>query len=76
VSTLDTPSWASTWGSAPWNSAGYSRAPTPTMTPWPGMSRGTEWTVPSVPGLVSVIVTPAKSAGVMRLVRTRRMTSS
>ena len=27
--------------------------PTPTITPWPGISRGTDWTVPIVPGLVS-----------------------
>ena len=37
--------------------------PTPTMTPWPGMSRGTDCTVPIVPGLVSVTVVPAKSSG-------------
>ena len=35
--------------------------PTPTITPWPGISRGTLWTVPIVPGLVSVIVAPWKS---------------
>ena len=28
-----------------------------------GMSRGTEWTVPIVPGLVIVPVVPAKSSG-------------
>ena len=38
-------------------------APTPTITPWPGMSRGTDWTVPMVPGLVRVTVAPAKSSG-------------
>ena len=32
--------------------------PTPTMTPWPGMSRGTDCTVPMVPGLVSVTLAP------------------
>ena len=31
------------------------------MTPWPGIRRGTLWTVPIVPGLVSVIVAPWKS---------------
>src|SRR5690242_21665574 len=36
---------------APWNSAGYSIAPTPTIVPWPCISRGTEWLVPSVPGV-------------------------
>ena len=38
---------------APWNSAGYSMAPAPMIAPWPAISRGTECTVPSVPGLVS-----------------------
>ena len=32
--------------------------------PWPGMSRGTDCTVPSVPGLVRVTVAPAKSSAV------------
>ena len=44
-------------------------APTPTITPWPGMRRGTEWTVPSVPGLVMVIVVPARSSAVSLPVR-------
>ena len=47
---------------APWYSAGYSIAPTPMIVPWPGISRGTEWTVPMVPGLVREIVVPAKSS--------------
>ena len=34
------------------------------IAPWPGMSRGTDWTVPRVPGLVRVTVAPAKSSGV------------
>ena len=34
------------------------------MAPWPCISRGTEWLVPMVPGLVSVIVVPAKSSTV------------
>ena len=46
------------------------------MTPWPGMRRGTDWTVPMVPGLVRVMVAPAKSSGVSLLERTLRMTSS
>ena len=33
------------------------------MKPWPGMSRGTECTVPIIPGLVIVPVVPAKSSG-------------
>ena len=70
------PSWAMTWGSAPAYSAGQPRAPTPTITLWPGMRRGTDDTVPSVPGLVRVMVTPAKSSGVILLLRTRRTTSS
>ena len=48
---------------APWNSAGYSIAPAPTIAPWPDISRGTECTVPSVPGLVREIVTRARAAG-------------
>ena len=51
-------------------------APTPTITPWPGMSRGTDWTVPIVPGLVSVIVVPWKSSTVSLFVCTLRMRSS
>jgi hypothetical protein len=43
---------------APANSAGYSMAPTPMIVPWPGIRRGTEWTVPIVPGLVRLIVVP------------------
>ena len=44
---------------APWYSAGYSIAPTPMIVPCPAISRGTECTVPMVPGLVSEIVVPA-----------------
>ena len=46
---------------APWNSGGYSIAPTPMIAPWPFISRGTEWLVPIVPGLVRLIVVPWKS---------------
>ena len=46
------------------------------MKPWPGMSRGTEWTVPIIPGLVIVAVVPAKSSGESLFVRTLRMSSS
>ena len=59
---LEMPISASRSSLAPWNSAGYSIAPTPTIVPWPCISRGTEWFVPSVPGLVSVSVVPAKSS--------------
>ncbi len=62
VSVLLTASLASVSGDAPWYSAGYSRAPTPTMAPCPCMRRGTEWTVPMVPGLVRLIVVPTKSS--------------
>ena len=51
-------------GSEPWNSGGYSIEPTPMIAPWPCISRGTEWLVPMVPGLVKVIVVPAKSSTV------------
>ena len=34
------------------------------MTPWPGIRRGTLWTVPIVPGLVSETVAPWKSSTV------------
>ena len=38
-------------------------APTPTITPWPGMSRGTECIVPIVPGLVIDTVVPREVVG-------------
>ncbi len=60
----------------PLNSAGYSIAPTPTMVPWPDIRRGTEWFVPIVPGLVRLIVVPAKSSVVSFPARARRMMSS
>ena len=63
-------------GSAAWYSGGYVIAPTPTMTPWSGMSRGTDCRVPSVPGLVSVTVVPAKSSGVSLFARVFLTTSS
>ena len=57
--TLLMPSRASASADVPAYSAGYSIAPTPMIVPWPGMSRGTECTVPIVPGLVRLIVVPA-----------------
>jgi hypothetical protein len=60
----------------PLNSAGYSIAPTPTMQPCPAIRRGTEWVVPMVPGLVRLIVVPAKSSAVSLPIRARRMMSS
>jgi hypothetical protein len=46
------------------------------IVPWPCMSRGTECTVPMVPGLVSEIVVPAKSSTPSLPPRARRTTSS
>ena len=50
--------------------------PTPTMKPCPGMRRGTEWTVPIIPGFVIDAVVPAKSSGEILLPRTFTMRSS
>ena len=50
--------------------------PTPTITPCPGISRGTDWTVPIVPGLVSDTLAPWKSSTVSLLLLTLRMISS
>ena len=61
---------------APWYSGGYSIAPTPMIAPWPFISRGTEWLVPMVPGLVSEIVVPWKSSTVSLPSRVRRTMSS
>ncbi len=61
---------------APCHSAGYSSAPTPMMAPWPSMSRGTECTVPMVPGLVRLMVVPWKSSTVSLLARALRTRSS
>ena len=56
---LEMPRSARVCSLAPWNSAGYSIAPTPMIAPCPAISRGTEWTVPIPPGLVSETVVPA-----------------
>ena len=50
-------------GLIPLNSAGYSIAPTPMIAPWPCISRGTEWLVPMVPGLVRLIVDAGEVVG-------------
>ena len=60
----------------PWYWAGYSIAPTPMIAPCPLVSRGIEWFVPIVPGLVSEIVVPAKSSVVSAPLRALRMISS
>ncbi len=51
-------------------------APTPMMAPCPCISRGTECTVPIVPGLVRLMVVPAKSSALSLPLRARRTTSS
>ena len=56
---LEMPSSARVCSLAPWNSAGYSSAPTPMMAVCPAINRGTEWLVPIPPGLVNEIVVPA-----------------
>ena len=59
---------------APWNSGGNSIDPTPMIAPCPFISRGTEWLVPIVPGLVRLIDVPAKSVTwslPLRALRTR-----
>ena len=61
---------------APCHSGGYSIAPTPMIAPWPFISRGTEWTVPMPPGLVSVSVVPWKSSTVSLPSRALRTISS
>ena len=61
---------------APCHSGGYSIAPTPMIAPWPFISRGTEWLVPMVPGLVREIVVPWKSSTVSLSSRALRTTSS
>ena len=62
--------------SAAVKAVGNPRVPTPTITPWPGINRGTERSVPIVPGFVRVTVTPAKSSGLSRLLLAFRMRSS
>ena len=46
------------------------------IAPWPVISRGTEWLVPMVPGLVRLIVVPAKSETWSLPPRALRITSS
>ena len=46
------------------------------IAPWPFISRGTEWLVPIVPGLVRLIVVPWKSATASLLLRALRTMSS
>ncbi len=46
------------------------------MTPWPGISRGADDVVPTVPGFVSETVVPMKSSGEMAPFRERATSSS
>ena len=46
-------------------------APVAMMAPCPGIKRGTEPKVPTVPGLVREMVVPEKSAGVNLAMRAR-----
>ena len=51
-------------------------APVAMMAPWPGIRRGLEAMVPTVPGLVSEMVVPWKSAGASLPLRARATRSS
>ena len=46
------------------------------ITPWPGIRRGADEVVPTVPGLVSETVVPMKSSGEMAPLRERATSSS
>ena len=74
--TLLIPSSDSVRGAMERYSAGKSRVPVATISPWPGMSRGAEAVVPTVPGLVSDTVVPMKSSGPMAPLRERATRSS
>ena len=76
MTTLPTPMRASVRSSAPWYSAGYPIEPTPTMTACPSIRRGTDCTVPIMPGLVIVAIVPAKSSGDSLFSLTLRISSS
>ncbi len=76
VTTLETASSESMAGAIARNCAGYSIAPVAMIAPWPGIRRGTEAVVPSVPGFVSEIVVPSKSETLILPVRARVTTSS
>jgi hypothetical protein len=51
-------------------------APVATIVPWPGISRGTEATVPMPPGLVSTMLAPRRSSTLRVLLRARAMSRS
>ncbi len=57
--TSERPIFERSAGRIPAYSGGKPMAPTATMTPCPGISRGTDIPVPMPPGLVSVSVVPA-----------------
>ena len=50
--------------------------PVATIVPWPGISRGTEATVPRPPGLVSTMLAPRSSSTPRVLLRARAMSRS
>ena len=56
--TLPTPSSFSFAGSACARPGGSAIAPVAMIVPWPGISRGTDATVPIPPGFVSVMFAP------------------
>ena len=74
--TFETPSSATRDFSIPRRPGGSMIAPVAMMQPWPGISRGTEATVPIPPGLVSVIVAPCRSSGDSDPSRVLRIRSS
>ena len=74
--TLLMPSSESVLGAMARYSAGYSSAPVATISPWPGIRRGADELVPTVPGLVSESVVPMKSSGEIVPLRARATRSS
>ncbi len=56
--------------------AGSAIDPVATIVPWPGIRRGTEATVPSPPGFVSVMFAPCRSSGDSDPSRVLRIMSS
>ena len=76
VTVLEIDSDESTSGIIAWNSAGYSMEPAATIVPWPSMRRGTDITVPIIPGFVSVILAPVRSSGDSLFVRALAISAS
>ncbi len=76
VTTLEMARRDSVAGAIARNCAGYSIAPVAMIAPCPGIRRGTEAVVPSVPGFVREMVVPSKSVSLILPVRARVTTSS